>query len=173
MNASMWVLALLDGTTQAALLFLVALGLSLIFGVMRILNVAHGSFYALGAYAAASAVAWLSAGSATGSTTGPVLMLLTMLLAALAVAMLVAPLVERGLLKFYYGQDEVLLVLVTYAMFLMLEDITKLIWGANPYYVSEPYALFGNIDIGHQSYVGSFAIDPRFSKGNGTLTLCR
>jgi branched-chain amino acid transport system permease protein len=49
---------------------------------------------------------------------------------------------------------EVLLVLVTYAMFLMLEDITKLIWGANPYYVSEPYALFGNIDIGHQSYVG-------------------
>jgi branched-chain amino acid transport system permease protein len=41
-----------------------------------------------------------------------------------------------------------------YAMFLMLEDITKLIWGANPYYVSEPYALFGNIDIGSQSYVG-------------------
>jgi hypothetical protein len=39
-------------------------------------------------------------------------------------------------------------------MFLMLEDVTKLIWGANPYYVSEPYALFGNIDVGSQSYVG-------------------
>ena len=61
---------------------------------------------------------------------------------------------ERGLLRFYYGRDEVLLVLVTYAMFLMLEDVTKLIWGANPYYVSEPYGLFGNIDIGSQSYVG-------------------
>ena len=53
MNASLFVLALLDGATQAALLFLVALGLTLIFGVMRILNVAHGSFYAFGGYAAA------------------------------------------------------------------------------------------------------------------------
>ena len=39
-------------------------------------------------------------------------------------------------------------------MFLILEDVTKLIWGANPYYVSEPYSLFGNVDIGHQTYVG-------------------
>jgi branched-chain amino acid transport system permease protein len=77
-----------------------------------------------------------------------------MLLAALALAVLVAPVTERGLLRFFYGRDEVLLVLVTYAMFLMLEDITKLIWGANPYYVSEPYALFGTLDIGSQSYVG-------------------
>ena len=77
-----------------------------------------------------------------------------MFMAAIAIAVLVAPLTERGLLRFFYGHDEVFLVLVTYAMFLMLEDITKLIWGANPFYVSEPYALFGNIDIGHQSYVG-------------------
>jgi branched-chain amino acid transport system permease protein len=48
----------------------------------------------------------------------------------------------------------VLLVLVTYAMFLMMEDLTKLIWGANPFYVSEPYGMFGNIDIGTQTYVG-------------------
>ena len=53
-----------------------------------------------------------------------------------------------------YGRDEVLLVLVTYAMFLIMEDGTKLIWGANPYYVSEPYALFGNVDVGTQTYVG-------------------
>mgnify|MGYP003694418489 CR=1 FL=1 len=58
-----------------------------------------------------------------------------MLLAAVAVAAVVAPLTERGLLRFFYGRDEVLLVLVTYAMFLILEDVTKLIWGANPYYV--------------------------------------
>jgi len=141
---------LVDGLSYASWLFIVALGLTLVFGVLKILNIAHGSFYALGAYAAASAVAWFS-GSATAA---PSLYVWAMLLAALAVAMLVAPVVERGLLRFYYGRDEVLLVLVTYAMFLMLEDITKLIWGANPYYVSEPYALFGNIDIGQQSYVG-------------------
>ena len=140
---------LVDGLSYASWLFIVALGLTLVFGVLKILNIAHGSFYALGAYAAASVVAWFS-----GSGAAPSLSLLAMLLAAIAVAMLTAPLTERGLLRFYYGRDEVLLVLVTYAMFLMMEDITKLIWGANPYYVSEPYALFGNIDMGRQSYVG-------------------
>ena len=75
----------------------------------------------------------------------PAFSLVAMLLAAVAVAAVVAPLTERGLLRFFYGRDEVLLVLVTYAMFLILEDVTKLIWGANPYYVSEPYGLFGNV----------------------------
>jgi len=131
---------LVDGLSYASWLFIVALGLTLVFGVLKILNIAHGSFYALGAYAAASVVAWFS-----GSGASPSLSLLAMLLAAIAVAILTAPLTERGLLRFYYGRDEV---------FLMMEDITKLIWGANPYYVSEPYALFGNIDIGRQSYVG-------------------
>ncbi len=140
---------LVDGLSYASWLFIVALGLTLVFGVLKILNIAHGSFYALGAYMAASAVAL-----ATDWNLSPYFSLLAMLLAAVVLAALVAPLTERGLLRFFYGRDEVLLVLVTYAMFLMLEDITKLIWGANPYYVSEPYALFGNLDIGSQSYVG-------------------
>jgi branched-chain amino acid transport system permease protein len=80
--------------------------------------------------------------------------LVAMLLAAVAVAALVAPLCERSLLRPFYGRDEVLLVLVTYALFLILEDVTKLVWGVNPYYVTDPYALFGNIDVGDQSYVG-------------------
>jgi branched-chain amino acid transport system permease protein len=140
---------LVDGISYASWLFIVALGLTLVFGVLKILNIAHGSFYALGAYAAASAVAWMN-----GVTSQPQWSLLAMLFAAVVVAMCVAPVTERSVWRFFYGRDEVLLVLVTYAMFLMLEDITKLIWGANPYYVSEPYALFGNIEIGQQSYVG-------------------
>lgn len=140
---------LVDGLSYASWLFIVALGLTLVFGVLKILNIAHGSFYALGAYAAATAVAAMTAFSSA-----PFMSLLAMLVAALLVAVVLAPATERGLLRFFYGQDEVLLVLVTYAMFLMLEDITKLVWGANPYYVSEPYGLFGNIDIGSQSYVG-------------------
>jgi len=43
---------------------------------------------------------------------------------------------------------------VTYALFLILEDVTKLVWGANPLYVSEPYGLFGNVNLGVQTYVG-------------------
>lgn len=140
---------LIDGLSYASWLFIVALGLTLVFGVLKILNIAHGSFYALGAYAAASFVGW-----AATLKWAPGWSIVAMLLAAVAVAALVAPLTERGLLRFFYGRDEVLLVLVTYAMFLIMEDVTKLIWGANPYYVSEPYGLFGSIDIGKQTYVG-------------------
>lgn len=140
---------LIDGVTYASWLFIVALGLTLVFGVLKILNIAHGSFYALGAYAAASFVGW-----AASMKLAPSMSLLAMLLAAVAVAALVAPLIERGLLRMFYGRDEVLLVLVTYALFLILEDVTKLIWGANPYYVTEPYSLFGNVDIGKQTWVG-------------------
>ena len=140
---------LVDGLTYASWLFIVALGLTLVFGVLKILNIAHGSFYALGAYAAASFVGWAAA-----LKWAPGWSLVAMLLAAVAVAALVAPLTERGLLRFFYGRDEVLLVLVTYALFLVCEDVTKLVWGANPYYVSEPYGLFGNVEIGPQVYVG-------------------
>ena len=140
---------LVDGLTYASWLFIVALGLTLVFGVLKILNIAHGSFYALGAYASASFVGW-----AATLKLAPGFSIVAMLLAAVAVAALLAPLTERGLLRFFYGRDEVLLVLVTYAMFLIFEDVTKLIWGANPYYVSEPYALFGNVDVGTQTYVG-------------------
>ena len=140
---------LIDGLTYASWLFIVALGLTLVFVVLKILNVAHGSFYALGAYAAASLVGWFAS-----MQFAPELSLVAMLLAAVVVAAVVAPLCERGLLRVFYGRDEVLLVLVTYALFLIMEDVTKLIWGVNPFYVSEPYALFGNIDIGEQSYVG-------------------
>jgi branched-chain amino acid transport system permease protein len=140
---------LVDGLTYASWLFIVALGLTLVFGVLKILNIAHGSFYAVGAYAAASFVAW---GASLGWAPG--FSLVAMLLAAVAVAVVLAPLTERGLMRFFYGRDEVLLVLVTYALFLIMEDATKLIWGPLPYYVSEPYGLFGNVEIGVQSWVG-------------------
>jgi len=147
MNATLTIL--IDGLTYASWLFIVALGLTLVFGVLKILNIAHGSFYALGAYAAASFVGWAAA-----LKLAPGWSIVAMLLAAVAVAALVAPLTERGLLRFFYGRDEVLLVLVTYALFLICEDVTKLVWGANPYYVSEPYSLFGNVEVGTQVYVG-------------------
>lgn len=140
---------LIDGLTYASWLFIVALGLTLVFGVLKILNVAHGSFYALGAYAAATVVGWFAS-----MEFAPWLSVVAMLLAAVAVAALVAPLCERGLLRSFYGRDEVLLVLVTFALFLILEDVTKLVWGVNPLYVSEPYLLFGTLDFGELSYVG-------------------
>jgi branched-chain amino acid transport system permease protein len=130
----------IDAVAYASWLFIVSLGMTLVFGVLKILNMAHGSVYAIGAYAAATAVALAAAMGMP-----PAFSLVAMLLSAVAVAVIVGPLLERGLLARYYGRDEVVLLLVTYALFLMLEDITKLVWGVNPYYVSEPAQLFGNV----------------------------
>ncbi|MEQ8346424.1 MAG: branched-chain amino acid ABC transporter permease [Sneathiellaceae bacterium] len=138
-----------DGLIYASWLFIVALGLTLIFGVMRILNLAHGGLYAVGAYAAATFVPFFAGlGLPSGFS------LLAMLLSALAVAVVVAPILERGLLRLFYGREEVTILLVTYAIFLMLEDVTKLIWGVQPFYVFQPRQLFGNVEIGSLFYVG-------------------
>jgi branched-chain amino acid transport system permease protein len=134
---------LIDAVTYASWLFVVSLGLTLVFGVLKILNIAHGSVYALGAYAAATAV-----GLVATLKLAPAFSLVAMLLAAAVVAAVVGPLLERTLLARFYGRDEVLLLLVTYALFLMLEDVTKLVWGVHPYFVSAPLQLFGNFQLG-------------------------
>jgi branched-chain amino acid transport system permease protein len=141
------VAVLVDGIIYASWLFLIAAGLTMIYGVMRILNMAHGSLYALGAYAAASlAGAWLSGGHA------PLGSYAVLVLAAVLVGAVMGPLIERGLLRFLYGRDEVVLVLVTYALFLVLEDVVKLVWGVESYFVSEPYGLLGTFELGDLSY---------------------
>ena len=138
---------LVDGIIYASWLFIIAAGLTMIYGVMRILNMAHGSLYALGAYAAASlAGAWLSGGHA------PLGSYAMLVLAAILVGLVMGPLIERGLLRFFYGRDEVVLVLVTYALFLILEDVIKLVWGVESYFVTEPYGLLGNFELGDLSY---------------------
>lgn len=140
---------LIDGLVYASWLFVVALGLTLVFGVLKILNIAHGSLYAAGAYASASAVGLASAAGLPAAAS-----LGAMLLSALLLALVVGPLLERGLLRLFYGRDEVVLLLVTYALFLIVEDVIKLIWGVNPYFVTEPYSLFGNVSLGRLNYVG-------------------
>jgi branched-chain amino acid transport system permease protein len=62
------------------------------------------------------------------------------------------PLLERGLLKWMYGKDEVVLLLITYAAFLILEDTIKLVWGVESKLLPEPYSLPGNFQIGHLEY---------------------
>jgi branched-chain amino acid transport system permease protein len=141
------VAVLVDGVIYASWLFIIAAGLTIIYGVMRILNMAHGSLYALGAYAAASlAGAWLRAGWA------PMGSYAMLVVAALLVGLVVGPLLERGVLRLCYGRDEVVLVLVTYALFLIIEDVIKLAWGVESYFVSEPYGLLGNVELGPLSY---------------------
>ena len=111
-----------DGIVYASWLFVIAIGLTLIYGVMNILNVAHGSFYALGAYSSA----WLL-GKYFLFGLPPSGSYLLILVAALLVGAFVGILVERCLLRFMYDRDEVVIVLVTYAVFLIFEDLGP--WG--------------------------------------------
>jgi branched-chain amino acid transport system permease protein len=148
---------LVDGTIYFSWLFIVSMGLTLIYGVMKILNIAHGSFYAIGAYTAASAVGAYFAGHypAAGS-------FLLLILAGIAVGATVGLAVERGLLRPMYGRDEIVLVLVTYAAFLVFEDLIKLIWGVDPYFAYQPYELLGRVSIGGIAFavydLGLFAL---------------
>jgi len=134
---------LTDGLVYAAYLFLVAVGLTLIFGVMKILNVTHGSFYAFGAYGAATAVG-IYANADWPDAAG----FLLMIALAMAIGLMLGLVLERGILRFAYGRDEVVVVLVTYAVFLMLEDVIALIWGRESYGAYQPTVAAGNIEIG-------------------------
>lgn len=139
---------LIDGMIYASWLFLVAAGLTVIYGVMRILNMAHGSFYSIGAYSGASMVGWYFA----GGDGAPYWSYVLLLCAALAAGLFIGLLVEQGLLQFMYKRDEILMVIITYALLLILEDATKLIFGVDPYFTYQPYSLLGRSSIGELTF---------------------
>jgi branched-chain amino acid transport system permease protein len=145
-NSQLILLALLDGVTQAALLFLVALGLTLIFGVMRILNVAHGSLYAFGGYAAATA------GRLIGNGQSIPLSLLALLLGALVVGLILGAVIEIGLVRRILTLDPVMQLLATFAVFMILEDLQRLIWGTSPVSVTHAVDAMGTLKVGAVTY---------------------
>src|SRR6266700_806952 len=124
----------LSGLTAAMFLFLIASGLSLIFGVLRVLNFAHGTFYMLCAYSAYQVVQWLG--------TGPVNFWISSLGAALAGALL-GGIVERFLFQRLYGNAELYQLLFTYALVLILGDVAKIIWRTQQQSISRPHGLTG------------------------------
>jgi len=128
----------MSGLTTAMFLFLIASGLSLVFGVMRVLNFAHGSFYMLGAYIAWQVVHWLQP--------GPGRFWLAVLGAALGVALLGA-VVERLLFRLLYDREELYQLLFTYALVLILGDAAKFLWGTQQLSVSGPPAVSGGIEL--------------------------
>jgi branched-chain amino acid transport system permease protein len=146
MNSTLFVLALLDGATQAALLALVALGLTLIFGVMRIVNVAHGSFYAFGGYAAAKLSALMATGDSIPTS------LLALLVAAALMGVLLGAVIEFGLVRRILNIDPVMQLLATFAVFMILEDLQRLIWGASPVSVTHAVDAMGTVKVGAVTY---------------------
>ena len=136
-----WADIVLSGVFHAAILFLVAAGLQLVFGVQKILNLACGSFYALGAYFGVSAVnAMLAAGI-------PVAYFLPVLIASGVLIGLTGLPVER-LLRTVYRRDESYQLLLTFGLLLMFQDVFRFIWGAAPRTMEKAYLAYGTVSGG-------------------------
>ena len=134
MSAALLVVQILNGLQLGVLLFLVAAGLTLVFGVMGFINLAHGVQYMIGAYLAVTFTEW----------TGNLLTALPLaLLAALALGLALEVLVFRHL----YERDHLDQVLATFGLILFVNEAVKVVWGAGPRNVPIPDALSGSFEI--------------------------
>jgi branched-chain amino acid transport system permease protein len=129
----------LNGLQFGVMLFLMAAGLTLVFGVMGLINLAHGSLYMVGAFACAAVAA------ASGS-------FLLGLAAALAAAAAAGAIVETVILRRLYARDHLDQVLATFALILVFSEGTRWVFGSFPLYLDVPAALAGSIHIGGFSY---------------------
>ncbi len=137
MTLDTFALQLLTGLSRAAVLFIVASGLSLVFGALRIVNVAHGSFYMLGAFLAVTLSAFVG---------GP----LGFVAALIAVPLLVAAIgaaVERIALRSLYDKEHLLQLLATFALLLVFHDLVRAVWGERPHRLVAPDILRGPADM--------------------------
>jgi len=138
-NPSFLFIQFLNSVSLAMNLYVIAVGLTMIFGVMRIVNFAHGAFYMIGAYVLFS-VLRVTQETDLGFWTGVLL--------APVVMGVVALLIERLMLSRLYDKDHVLQLLFTFALVLIAKDVVKLIWGAGQHSVSYPPAFATAVNVG-------------------------
>lgn len=134
MSFVLFVEQLLNGLQFGVMLFLMAAGLTLIFGVMGLINLAHGSLYMVGAFAAAAVAGF------TGSFT-------LALLAALAAAAMAGALIELLVIRKLYNKDHLDQVLATFALILIFSEGTRWAFGSFPLFLNIPTALSGPVSL--------------------------
>jgi branched-chain amino acid transport system permease protein len=134
MSLSLIVVQLLNGVQLGLMLFLMASGLTLVLGMMSFVNLAHGSFYMIGAFIASSLLAW------TGN-------FMLSLLVAVAGAGIVGLLLEIGMLRKVYQQSHLQHVLITFGLILVFNELARLIWGPFPVPLPVPALLAGSVEI--------------------------
>ncbi len=134
MDLAQFLVQALNGVQYGLLLFLVASGLTLIFGIMGIINLAHGAFYMIGAYLAYWLVGW------TGS-------LLAGVLLGIPIAVAVGLVIERLLISRLYHRDHLDQVLLTYGLILILNEAQRILWGSDFNSVPVPEMLAGSVPL--------------------------
>ena len=137
---------ILNALLYSSVLFLIAGGLSLIYGVMRILNLAHGNLYAIGAFV----TAWVIGLASTAQA--PTVVLFLLLPAGAIAAGVAGAVIERTLLRPFYRRPEEYQLLMTFGLLMILEDLIRLIWGPNPLSATNVYASLGSILIAGDRY---------------------
>lgn len=138
MHLADFIAQMLAGLNSAAIYFIAASGLTMVFGVLHILNFAHGGFFLVAAYACASLAKTFGGGSMA--------LLVGLVVAPIAVALLGA-IVEVVLLRRVYLSHILFQFLLMFGMVYVLDDIMKLIWGTLPVYMPRPPALDGSISV--------------------------
>jgi branched-chain amino acid transport system permease protein len=149
-SSTIFIIQVLNSLFYASVLFLIAAGLSLIYGVMRIVNLAHGTFYALGAYVSAWAVGG-AFGATLGSNLGLAGQLLLLPIGAIAIAALGA-VIEPTLLRPLYKRPEEYVLLITFGLLMILEDLMKFLFGGTPLSAGTIMDHMGSIPIGRLLY---------------------
>jgi branched-chain amino acid transport system permease protein len=134
MSLSLIVVQLLNGVQLGLMLFLMASGLTLVLGMMSFINLAHGSFYMIGAFIASSLLAWTEN-------------FMLSLLVAVAGAGIVGLLLEIGMLRKVYQQSPLQHVLITFGLILVFNELARLIWGPFPVPLPVPALLAGSVEI--------------------------
>jgi branched-chain amino acid transport system permease protein len=134
------IVQMLNTLLNTAYLFLIAGGLSLVYGVMRIVNLAHGNLYMLGAFVMAWAVG-------VASVSVPPAALIVLLPFAAAVVAIVGGVIEPAFLRPLYNRAEEYQLLMTFGLLLILEDVTKFVWGPTPLSATTLWGAFGSSTI--------------------------
>jgi branched-subunit amino acid ABC-type transport system permease component len=139
MTKEFYIFMLINGLSQGMLLFIIASGLSLVFGVLRVINFAHGSLYMIGAFVAYS-VSTVLAGES-------IMSFLLMLVVVPPVIAVVGFFLETTLFRRVYREEHLVQLLLTYALVLILDDVVRVIWGGDPRSVSRPDLLAGSVSV--------------------------
>jgi branched-chain amino acid transport system permease protein len=142
-NGPLIAVQVMSGLSVAMFLFLVSVGMSLIFGVTRIVNLAHGSFYMVGAYLMVTLVEWLPEHALS--------FWIALIVAPLGVAA-VGGLVEMALLRRIYHRDPLMQLIMTFGLILVIGTLVLLVWGPDNKSVSRPDALSGAVAIFGQPF---------------------
>ena len=140
-----FIIHVFNALLYASVLFLIAGGLSLIYGVMRIVNLAHGSLYAFGAYVTAWVIGQWLAGA-------PILLLYLLLPAGAIAAAALGAMLESTLLRPFYRRPEEYQLLVTFGLLMLLEDLMRFFWGPYPLTATTLFETLGSVTVGGSVY---------------------